>query len=362
MKKTPLYDIHARLGAVFDQYSGWLMPKNYGDQLGEYKTVRNNAGIIDLSHRGKLRLSGREHIKFLQGMLTNDVNKLGVGKGLYATLLTPKGRMLVDMRLYRHDEFVLLDLEPGLNEKVGELLMKYRLSYRAIIEDVTESLALISIHGPNSGKLLRKALDEEIPELSEYDFLKRDLLGSQLTIARINRTGEEGYDIFVGSDLAVRLWELLTKNGEEFGIKPVGLDVMETLRIEAGIPIYGVDMDESTIPIEAGLWHALSFDKGCYVGQEVVARINWRGHVNRHLVGFLIEGEELPKSGDKILDGEREIGYITSSVFSPALRKGIALGYIRREFIEPGTKVSVRLGEGKIESAEVVKMPFYEKP
>jgi folate-binding protein YgfZ len=198
--------------------------------------------------------------------------------------------------------------------------------------------------------------------LSEYDFLKRDLLGSQLTIARINRTGEEGYDIFVGSDLAVRLWELLTNNGEEFGIKPIGLEAMETRRIEAGIPRYGFDMDESTIPIEAGLWHAISFDKGCYVGQEVVARIKWRGHVNRHLAGFVIEGKELPKSGDKLMHGEREIGQITSSVFSPALKKGIALGYIRREFIEPGTKVSVRLGEGKIGSAEVVKTPFYEKP
>ncbi len=361
MKKTPLYDIHSRLGAVFGQYSGWLTPKNYGDRLEEYKTVRSNVGIIDLSHRGKLRLSGKEHIKFLQGMLTNDVNKLEVGKGLYATLLTAKGRMLADMRLYRHDEFVLLDLEPGLNEKVGELLMKYRLSYRASIEDVTESLALISVHGPNSGKLIRKALDEEIPELSEYDFLKRDLLGSQLTIARINRTGEEGYDIFLGSDLTMRLWELLTKNGEEFGIKPVGLEALETLRIEAGIPRYSMDMDEGTIPIEAGIWHALSFDKGCYVGQEVVARIKWRGHVNRHLVGFVIEGKELPKSGDKILHGEREIGQITSSVFSPNLKKGIALGYLRREFREPGTKVSVSLGEGKIESAEVVKTPFYEK-
>ena len=362
MKKTPLHDINAQLGAVFDQYSGWLMPKNYGDQLDEYKTIRDNAGMVDLSHRGKLRLSGKEYIKFLQGMLTNDVNKLEPGKGLYAALLTPKGKMLADMKVYRHDEFVLLDLEPGLNEKVRELLVKFRLSYRVSIEDVTESLALISVHGSNSGKLIRKVLDEEIPELSEYDFLKRDLLGSQLTIARINRTGEEGYDIFVGSDLAVRLWELLTKNGEEFGVKPVGLETMEILRIEAGIPRYGIDMDEGTIPIEAGLWHAISFDKGCYVGQEVVARIKWRGHVNRYLAGFVIEGKELPKSGDKLIHGEREVGQITSSVFSPALKKGIALGYIRREFIEPGTKVSVRLGEGKFEPAEVVKTPFYVKP
>jgi glycine cleavage system T protein len=360
VKKTPLHDIHSKEGAIFDDYSGWMMPKRFGNGLEEYLAVRKNVGIVDLAHRGKLRLSGREHIKFLQGMLTNDINKLEEGNGLYATLLTVKGRTISDMVVYRDRESILLDLEPGLNEKVREFLIKFRLSYRANIEDVTENLGLISIHGPSSKRLLEKVVGEEIPELNQYSFLDREINGVQVRITRINRTGEDGYDIYTPSNTADMPWKYLAEHGEEFHLKQVGLDAMETLRIEAAIPRYGVDIDENTIPIEAGLWHALSFEKGCYVGQEVIARIKWRGHVNRHLVGFELEGEDLPVSGDKINCNEREVGYITSSTFSPALKKAIALGVIRREFIEPGTKVFIKREE-KNQPAQVVKTPFYRR-
>lgn len=359
MKKTPLYDVHASCGATFDDFAGWLMPKSYGNDLEEYQAVRNNVGIVDLSHRGKLRLSGREHVKFLQGMLTNDVNKLEEGRGMYATLLTVKGRVISDMTVYREKESMLLDLEPGLNEKIREHLIKFRLSYRANIEDVTENLALLSVHGPNSRKLLQKTIGENFPELSEYGFLVKGVNGYQIMIARANRTGEEGYDVFVTSEGGNTLWESLAENGKEVGLKPVGLDTMEILRIEAGIPKYGVDVTENTIPIEAGLWHALNFEKGCYVGQEVIARIKWRGHVNWHLVGLKIEGDGLPLSGDKIVHDGREIGYVTSSTFSPILKKVIALGYIRREFRDPGTKVLVRT-DGEEKSAEVADTPFLQ--
>lgn len=359
MKKTLLYDTHSSQGAIFDDFSGWLMPKSYGNPLEEYASVRNNVGITDLSHRGKLRLSGKEHVKFLQGMLTNDIVKLEEGKGLYATFLTPKGRMISDMKLYRESDSLLLDLEPGLNEKVRDLLVKYRLSYKANVEDVTESLCLLSIHGANSRRLIQKTLNEEIPELNEYEFLRKEMNGSQALIARANRTGEEGYDVFIPTEGVKTAWESLAENRKEFGLKPVGLDAMDILRIEAAIPRYGVDMDENTIPLEAGLDHAINYEKGCYVGQEVVARIKWRGHVNRCLAGFEIEGKNLPADGDKIRQGEREIGYVTSSTFSPTLNKIIALGYIRREFIEPETKVIVNTG-GEDKSAKVVKTPFYQ--
>lgn len=359
MKKTPLYDMHVSCEAIFDDFAGWLMPKSYGNDLEEYQAVRNNVGIVDLSHRGKLRLSGKEYIKFLQGMLTNDVNKLEEGRGLYATLLTVKGRVIADMNVYRERESILLDLEPGLNEKIREHLIKFRLSYRANIEDVTENLALLSVHGPNSRKLLQKTVGEAFPELSEYGFLVKEVNSYRVMVARVNRTGEEGYDIFVPSEGVQVLWKSLTESGKEVGPKPVGLNAMEVLRVEAGIPKYGIDVTENTIPIEAGLWHALSFEKGCYVGQEVIARIKWRGHVNRHLVGLVIEGEKLPVSGDKIVHDGREIGYITSSTFSPIMEKVIALGYIRREFRDPGTKVLVKTG-GEEKTAEVTNTPFLQ--
>ena len=165
MKKTSLYNFHSSKGAMFGEISGWLMPKNYNNKLEELQSVRNNVGIVDLSNRGKILLSGKDHVKFLQGILTNDVEKLEDGKGLYATFLTVKGRMITDMRLYRRSDSVLLDLEPGFNEKVIELFLKYRLSYKVNIEDLTDRLSLMSIHGPNSIELISKDFGTASPRI-----------------------------------------------------------------------------------------------------------------------------------------------------------------------------------------------------
>jgi aminomethyltransferase len=362
MEKTTLYKIQAFQGADFEEFSGWVMPKSYGNVLDEYYAVRNNVGILDLSHHGKIELGGKEHIKFLQGILSNDVKKLEEGDGQYATFLTPKGRIVTDMKLYRKGGSVLIELEPGLNEKVIELLLKYRISYKVVIEDLTKRLSLISVQGPNSERLIEKTLGGKIPDLKEYCFFSGEINGKELLIAYVNRTGELGFDVFVSSDGTNKiLWESLIAKGQEFEARPVGLFAFETLRIEAGIPRYGVDMNENTIPIEAGLWNALSFEKGCYVGQEVIARIKWRGHVNWHLVGLRIDGDYTPKENCKILTGEREVGYITSSSYSPKLNKIIALGYIRREFNKPGVQVTIKTETNETRSAEVSQLPFYNR-
>lgn len=359
MKKLPLHEVHKSLGANFEDFSGCTVPADYGNKPSEYESVRKNIGIIDLSSRGKVRLSGKHHLKFLQGMLSNDVMKLEEGKGIYATILTVKGRMISDMRVYKDKDSIFLDLEPGLNEKVSELLTKFRLSYKADIEDLTESLGLVSIQGPNSKKLLEKLLDEEVFEMKEHDFIKKDFKGSELTIMYVNRTGEEGYDLYIENQELQHLWEELMERGEELNIKPVGYDTLNTLRIEAGIPSYNVDMDENNIPIEAGLWSALDFEKGCYVGQEVVARIKWRGHVNWHLVGFKCDGDKVPDLGDEVFNGEKKVGRITSSTFSPELNQPVCLGYIRRELKDPGAKVSIKSPQGSEIQAEIAETPLY---
>jgi len=360
MKKLPLNEVHKKIGANFQDSVGWSVPMDYGDELSEYKAVRENVGIIDLSPRGKLRLCGKDHLKFLQGMLSNDVMKLEEGMGMYATILTVKGRMISDMRVYREKESILLDLEPGLNEKVTQLLTKFRLSYKATIDDITESVGLLSIQGPHSGKLLGLLLEEEIPQMEEFNFIQKEFIGHELTINKVNRTGEEGFDLYLDNKGLQVIWEALMNKGEGLKIKPLGYSAMNTLRIEAGIPVYNVDMDESNIPIEAGLWNALNFEKGCYVGQEVVARIRWRGHVNWHLMGFKGVGDYVAGIGDEIFDGERKIGRVTSSTFSPSLNKPISLGYIRREFKETGTKVSLKGADGSETHAEVNDLPFYK--
>lgn len=356
--KLPLHVVHESLGAEFVASAGLLVPGNYGDAAGEYEAAKKRAGISDLSDRGKLRLSGKDHLKFLQGMLTNDVMKLGEGDGMYAAILTVKGRMLSDMRVYREKESVLLDLEPGLNIKVGEILKRYRLSYKASIDDLTESLGLIYVHGPlASGLLLEVAGMESLP-VDELGHVRAVIDGRDVTVVKVTRTGGEGYDIYVPADGLSDIWNVLTDRGKAHGIMPVGRAALDTLRIEAGIPVYGIDMDEETIPIEAGIWNALSFEKGCYVGQEVVARIKWRGHVNRHLSGLVLQGGREPRSGFEIFSGEKKIGHVTSAVLSPAVGKPIALGYVRREYIEPGTPVIIRFPDDSLVEARVTPLPF----
>ncbi len=358
IKKLPLHIVHESLGAVFRVSGDCLVPERYGDIRAEYEAVRNGVGLADLSDRGKLRLGGKEHLKFLQGMLTNDVMKLDGGKGMYAAILTVKGRMVSDMRVYREKDSVFLDLEPGLNTKVGELLKKFRLSYKADIDDLTESTGLVSVHGPSAADLLGEVIGEKNLPVNEFDHVRGSVHGREVTVVKVNRTGEEGYDIYAANEGLSDLWGLLTEKGKGLGIIPVGRDALEILRIEAGIPVYGIDMDEETIPIEAGIWSALNFEKGCYVGQEVVARIKWRGHVNWHLLGFISDGDRAPERGSEVYMEEKKIGRITSGGLSPSLGKPIALGYIRREFKEPGTRVEIRSQDGSIEHAEVAALPF----
>ncbi|HML96356.1 MAG TPA: aminomethyltransferase family protein [Thermodesulfobacteriota bacterium] len=334
-----------------------IMPGEYGGWPGEYEAVRKKAGLLDLSARGKLRLAGKEHLKFLQGMLTNDVMKLSAGEGAYAAVLTVKGRMLSDMRVYKDLDSVLLDLEPGLNMKVRDLLLKYRLSYKATVDDVTEELALFSVQGPESKNVLASA-GITVPEIKEHGHFRDAIVGAEVVCASADRTGEGGFDLYVPQDRAEEVWNYLLEKGKDFGLEPVGSRALDVLRVEAGIPMYGRDMDEDTIPIEAGIWSALSFEKGCYIGQEVVARIKWRGHVNRHLSGIVLEKGYTPSAGDEIFGGGKKIGRITSPAFSPALGRNIALGYVRREFVEPGTEVDISSPEGIRGKGTVMPLPF----
>ena len=336
-----------------------IMPEEYGGWLGEHEAVRKKAGLLDLSARGKIRLAGKEHLKFLQGMLTNDVMKLTDGEGTYAAILTVKGRMLSDMRVYKEGGSVLLNLEPGLNVKVRDLLLKYRLSYKATVDDVTEELALFSVQGPESKNVL-KAVGVTIPELKEHGHFKAAIFGMEVICASADRTGEGGFDLYVPAGSAEEAWNYLLEKGKGFDMEPVGSRALDVLRVEAGIPIYGRDMDEDTIPIEAGIWNALSFEKGCYIGQEVVARIKWRGHVNRHLSGIVMEEGFSPSAGDDIFAGEKKIGKITSPAFSPGLGRNVALGYVRREFVEPGTEVDISSSDGSRGKGTVNPLPFVQ--
>lgn len=358
MNRSEILNIHKELGGFYSVENKTYTPDYYTDVNKEPEHVRSNAGIIDLTGRGKLKISGRDHLKLLQGMTTNDVIKLGYEKGNHAAALTAKGRMVADFNTFKFRDFVILDLEPGLNKNLIEHLIKFRLSYKADIEDLTHNFSHFHVCGPNSNHILEKFSKIPVARMTEYDIRTIKNENTDIYLVKLNRTGETGFDLILDIENGgIVLTEILNISGD-MHIKPFGKIAFNTLRIEAGKPAFGIDMNEDTIPIEAGLWNALDFEKGCYIGQEVIARIKWRGRVNWHLVGFISSENKDILVGSKIINDNKEIGRITSSTFSGILDKHIALGYIRREFNEENQQVLISIGENSHLKATVCELPF----
>ena len=337
---------------------GVELPGSFTNPQDEYSTVCEEAGLIDLSFRVQIKLTGEDRNDFLQGMLSNDVKALQPGDGCLATLLTEQGRLVADLRVYAKGSAILLDMDARIKEKTVEALDRFIIADDVEIEDLSSQQVTIAVQGPTAPDVLNAA---GLPSLPEKDWQHREgtIAGVQVRVFRSDQTGKGGYELHVPCDQAVKVWQTLSQTD---GILPVGHTALNMLRVEAGIPWYGLDMDEDRIVLEVGLDQAISFNKGCYLGQEVVERASARGHMNRQLIGFLLpsEGQDaLPSQGDKLFNEDKEVGWLTSVTTSPTLGRPIALGYVRREQGEPGTQLRIdRPGAAMI--AEVTKLPFLQ--
>lgn len=357
---------HEQSGAVLGEVGGASVPRHFGDSAAEYRAVRENVGIADRSDLAVIRLHGRDPVKMMQGLITNDLAGASAGKGVYAGMLTPKGRMIAELRAFTRETpagnevIVLLPREALAGTR--DHLKKFVPPMFAKWEDASDDLTTIGIYGPRSGELLEAMAG--VTGLDDQEgFATAEVAGAPLLIARTDYAGgEEGYDLIVPSASAIALWESLLEKSREMGGAPIGFGALETLRVEAGIPRYGSELTEETIPTEAyeaiGMTpRAISFTKGCYTGQEVIIRIAHRGHVNRHLRGLKLGELPAPAVRTPLFNGEtgKEIGWTTSAVHSPRLAETVALAFVRRE-IEPGQ--SVRLGSVDGDLVRVVDLPF----
>jgi tRNA-modifying protein YgfZ len=320
--------------------------------LEQYHAAKERAAIIDRSTQGKIALTGPDRASFLHALLTNDIARLTPGTGTYAAYLTPQGRMISDMRVVESGEEILLDVEPSVVDSLATRLDKLIFSEDLQVRNVTQSLAEVGIHGPASAKLLEGATGipaARLQSLSQYDNVKAP--GFAVTVVRDDAFGMMGFDVYLPAEDARRLVDALTEEG---AVRATD-ETAEVLRLEAGRPRFGVDMDTETIPLEAGIEdRAISLTKGCYVGQEVIVRVLHRGHgrVARRLVRLDVDGDEIPVKNDAILAGEQEIGRITSAAFSPETKRPLALGYVQRDYISEGTPVAVKSG-GRLLQARV---------
>ena len=358
-KQSPLKEHHQVNGAVFGDEDGWILPLHFGDFLQEYQSVRTHAGILDLCNRGLLRFSGPDRVSYLQGMVSNDVKQLAVGQGVQAAVLDVQGKILADTRVFCLDDSFLLDLWEPLKDKILVHLNRYLIADEVEITDLTGQYGTLSLQGPKARPLLRELFPQAEFPASELDHRESQLGGAEVRVARATRTGEEGYDLLIATRDLLPTVSRIEAAGKPFSPRWIGSQAQEILRVEAGMPRYGVDMNEDNLLLETALDQAVSFHKGCYLGQEVVERVRSRGHVNKKLVGLILEGDRAAKRGSTIHAGEKEIGRVTSSVLSPARKCALALGYVQRDYLQPGTPVTIQR-DGRSIPAVVSALPFYQ--
>ncbi len=335
--------------------------------VDEYQVIRTDAGIVDRSARGRIELRGKDRLSHLHGLLTNDILALEPGRGCYAAYLTPQGRMIADMLVLELGEMTLLDVPAAVKDRLVRAFDDLVFTEDVQIADLTPGWAAIGVHGPASARMLAAvlegggaaALERRLLAFREHDNASLAFEAARVVVARTGETGGVGFHVFSDRDLSARLVDALRAQGA----RSISAYVMQVLRIEAGRPEFGVDMDETTIPLEADIQdRAISMTKGCYVGQEVIVRVLHRGHgrVVRKLVGLVLD-DEVPVPGAAIQDGAQAIGEVTSAVFSPTLGKPIALGYVHRDFVEPGTRIAVVWAD-RSRPATVARLPFVNGP
>jgi folate-binding protein YgfZ len=355
LHKSPLDEAHRRAGAQMREHDGWLVPASYGDVSAEYKVVREGgAGLIDLSSRGRIEIGGTEAVLFLNGLITNDVKALGEDSWMAAAFPNVQGRLLAHARVLRGVETFLFDTESVTREQILKTLARFTMAGDFRVTDVTAETALLSIQGAGAANVVRAVLNDEAASVERGRVVNAGWKGENVRVIRATHTAEDGFDIFTSAKFSVSLWDALL----EAGARPVGFDALEVLRVEAGLPRYGIDLDETKVVLETGLDDAVSFTKGCYIGQEIIARIHFRGHVAKRLAGLLMDAEGAVKRDDKVRTPEgKEIGWITSAVHSPRLNRTVALGYVKYDYLEPNTPVRIISDEGE-RAAHVTELPF----
>lgn len=380
VQKLPLEDWHVGLGATLIEREGWSVPETYGDRLLEYAAVREGgAGLIDLSPRGRILVSGSEAVQFLNGLITNDMKTLAVGQWMPAAFPNVQGRLIASVRIIRlKDEetdnkvypVFLIDTEATTHERVLKTIERFTLAGDFHVTDITSETVLISVQGEKAASVVQAALGDAVSELDRNAARQwhahparadhgRDAHATSgygdLTVMRGSHTGEDGFDLVVESNQAAGLWTAL----QAAGARPVGYDALEVLRIEAGQPRYGVDVDETNVVTEA-LDEAVSYTKGCYIGQEIIARIKYRGHVAKKLSGIVFQSAEKVAAGDVVKSSdEKEMGRITSSTYSYHLGCTIALAYLKYDYIAPDTRVVVISSAAEFRG-QVIELPFVQ--
>jgi len=356
--KTPLYEAHKSLNAKIVPFHGWLLPIQYTSIIEEHNATRTKAGLFDISHLGKLEIIGKDARILLQKVFTNDIDKAVPGKIVYSPLCNDNGGILDDVFIYNAgvDRYILIVNAATFEKDLAWL--KAHNDTAAVIKDINGSLGGIALQGPASQRILSKLCGIDLDGLKHRRFVETKVDGFYALLSRSGYTGEDGFEVFIPADKSIEVWNDLLAVGKEYGLIPAGLGARDTLRLEAGCPLYGVDIDESKTPLEAALTRAVDFDKD-FIGKKAMLEKKAKG-IKEILVGFRMFDRAIPRTGYIVEKDAKKIGVVTSGTYSPTLKENIGFAYITPNNSKIGDGFEVLI-HGENKKAVVVETPFYRR-
>lgn len=362
MRETALKDHHLALGARMVAFAGWRMPVQYAGILEEVRMVRSTAGLFDLGHMGRVRVGGRDAEAFLQRLQTNDAAQIQPGRIRYALILDDRGMVQDDILVYREPEcgaFFLVVNAANAEKDLAIMRATAEAFDDVQIEDQTDALGMIAIQGPAAQDTAQKLCAADLSSLRYYAWTRTEIAGKPMAISRTGYTGEDGFEVYVPTEHTGSLWEAFLAAGRAQGLGPAGLGARDTLRLEAGMALYGHEIDASTNPLEAGLGWAVKFTHD-FTGRAALEEIRAKGGTGRRLVGLSSPSRRVPRQGYPLLAEDREVGFVCSGTASPTLGTNIATGYVADSCAAPGTPLRFAVRDQR-EPAVVTELPFYKR-
>ncbi len=362
MKRTPLHDAHLAAGARMIEFGGWSMPVQYGPILDEVRRVRSAAGLFDLSHMGRVRVAGPDAVAFLDRIATNHCARIPMGAIRYALFCREDGNPIDDVLLYREPEAVLVVVNAANTEADLEWMRLHSAGFRVSLDDQTERIAMLALQGPASPAVLGPLLEgADLAQLGYYKYTFARFLGLEgVRVSRTGYTGEDGFELYLPAAEAPRAWGELLARGAAAGLGPIGLGARDVLRLEAGMPLYGHEIDASHNPIEAGLAFGVSFreEKGDWIGRSALLRA--REAPERRLVGLTTPGPRVPRQGQPLFSGAEPAGEVCSGAPSPTLGTNIASAYVHLGLDQAGRKLELDF-RGKRQECVLQELPFFSR-
>ncbi|MBP1711703.1 MAG: aminomethyltransferase [Deltaproteobacteria bacterium] len=362
MKKTPLYEKHAALGAKIIDFGGWAMPVQYTNVINEHNATRTSAALFDICHMGEIEVRGPQATDLLQFALTRDLAGQKIGQVKLSALLNDRGGIIDDLTVYKMaEDFYMLVTNATTREtdfhRIKAILEEKKFNCQ--MEDVSEITGKLDLQGPRAEEILQMLSDADLKNIRFYHFAEFPVAGIPAIISRSGYTGEDGFEIYAAAEKISLIWDRLMEAGQAFGMKPAGLGARDTLRLEAGMMLNGQDMTQDMSPLEAPYGWLVDWNKD-FAGKSALVSIRDRG-IGKKIVGLEMTGRGIARHGYAVKSGDREIGLVTSGTFAPTLNKAIALAFIDMEFTTPDAEISVVIRD-TASAARVVKLPFYKRP